>query len=138
MSYLNSLFYISPIEDQKGSDFNSITRNIYNILNTRSSLSVSEFLENQILNTLHFGVPSFSHFAMDSENDRDLLCQIVQKSLRIFENRLSYVDVEFSLYDRLKKEAKLSINAVYQKGNVKVNLLLRVALWEFIINDWQV
>ncbi len=135
MESLKKIFYLPS---EKKDPFFSIARNIYNILNTRSSLPVSQFLENQNLNTLHFGIPCVSHFAMDSEHDRFLLCQIVQKSLQVFEHRLSYVEVNFSVYDKLKKEAKLSINAVYHSGNVMVNLLLKVALWEFVINDWKI
>ena len=135
MKSLIKLFYLPP---ENKSAFYSLTRNISNVLNTRSSLPVGAFLENQSLSTIHFGLPSFTHLSMDSKKDRELLCNTVEKSIQAFEHRLSFVEVEFSQYDNLKKEAKLSMKAVYRNDDIVVNLILKIAFWEFVINDWQI
>lgn len=137
MESLKKLFYL-PNEKVGESFFFSIARNIHNILNTRSSLPVSEFLENSALTTIYFGLPSFIHLSMDAEDDRDILCKCVEKSIKIFEHRLSYIEVEFSYYNNLKKEAKLSMKAIYCNDNIIVNIILKIALWEFVIHDWQI
>lgn len=135
MSDLNKLLYNSFGFKQNGSTLEIIVRNISNILNTRSSLPVSKFLENQELSTIHFGIPSFTHLAMESEFDRNTLCRVIEKSIQIFEHRLSYVEVVFSQYDSYKKEAKLSVKAVYRNDDIVVNLILKIAFWEFVIDD---
>ncbi|APJ03192.1 type VI secretion system baseplate subunit TssE [Silvanigrella aquatica] len=133
MENLNKIFYLPS--NQEKLIFFSITRNVLNILNTRSSLSLTSFLNQQKLSTLHFGLPSFTHLSMASEEDRKILCQTVEKSIEIFEHRLSHIEVEFSQYDHLKKEAKLALKAVYCSNDVVVNLVLKIAFWEFIVYD---
>ena len=120
----------------KNNSFN-IIRNISNILNTRSSLPLAKFIGIKNLSTIYFGLPSFTHLSMESEKDRKILCQTIEKSIQTFEHRLSFVEVEFSHYDHLKKEAKLSVKAVYINNDILVNLVLKIAFWEFIVNDWQ-
>jgi type VI secretion system lysozyme-like protein len=135
MKNLKRLFYL-PSENE-ASFFYPIVRNVYNILNTRSSLSVKKFLESQFLTTIYFGLPSITHLSMESNDDREILCKTVEKSIQAFENRLSYVEVKFSRYDFLKKEANLSLKAVYCEDDIVVNIILKIALWEFMIHDWQ-
>jgi type VI secretion system lysozyme-like protein len=135
MESFKKLFYL-PSEKEESFLF-PVVRNIYNILNTRSSLSVLKFLEYQNLSTIYFGLPSFTHLAMESESDRKILCKAVEKSIQVFEHRLSYVEVEFSYYDKLKKEAKFSLNAVYCNEDIVVNLVLKIAFWEFVVHDCQ-
>ena len=137
MESLKKLFYL-PTEKRDESFFFSIVRNIHNILNTRSSLPARRFLENQALSTIYFGLPSFTHLSMEAEEDRDVLCECAQKSIRVFEHRLSYVKVEFTHYDNLKKEARLSMKAIYCNDDIVVNIILKIALWEFVIHDWQI
>lgn len=122
--------------NEKNKD-SSLIINIKNILNTRSSYSLSQFLSADIskLTTIHFGLPSFTHLTMDSSYDRKLLCEIVEKSIQAFEHRLSCVDVEFSHFDSLKKEAKLSLYAVYQNDDIQVKLILKMAFWEFMVYE---
>jgi type VI secretion system lysozyme-like protein len=137
MENLKKLFYL-PTEKREESIFFSIVRNIHNILNTRSSLSLGNFLGNPKLTVINFGLPSFTHLAMESKEEREILCKCVEKSIRFFEHRLSYIDIEFSHYDNLKKEAKLSMKAVYCNDDIVVNIILKIAFWEFVINDWQI
>ncbi len=75
---------------------------------------------------------------MDAEEDRNILCKCVEKSIKVFEHRLSYVEVEFTYYDDLKKEAKLSVKAIFHNDDIVVNIVLKIALWEFVIHDWQI
>ena len=75
---------------------------------------------------------------MESEHDRDILCKTVEKAVQTFEHRISYIEVEFAHYDNLKKEAKLSMKAVYRSDDIVVNIILKIAFWEFVIHDWQI
>ncbi len=136
MKNLKKLFYLPSSKEE--SFFFPITRNIYNILNTRSSLSASKFLENSALTTIYFGLPSFTHLSMESKHDRSILCHTVEKALQTFEHRISYIEVEFTQYDNLKNEAKLSMKAVYRSEDIVVNVILKIAFWEFVIHDWQI
>ncbi len=136
MESLKKLFYNPSYEEPV--NFFAVVRNIHNILNTRSALSATQFLENQFLSAIYFGLPSFTHLSMESAQDRKMLCKFIEKSIQNFEHRLSFIEIEFFDYDKLKKEAKLSLKAVYSSNDITVNLILKIAFWEFIVNDWQI
>jgi hypothetical protein len=109
--------------------FFSLIRNICNILNTRSSLSCSDFQECSKLSAIHFGLPSITHLSMESKIERQLLCNLVEKSINAFEH------VDFTHYDSLKKEAKLSLKAEYNEDDIILNLILKISIWEFIVYE---
>jgi type VI secretion system lysozyme-like protein len=115
--------------------FFSLIRNICNILNTRSSLSCSDFQECSKLSAIHFGLPSITHLSMESKIERQLLCNLVEKSINAFEHRLNFINVDFTHYDSLKKEAKLSLKAEYNEDDIILNLILKISIWEFIVYE---
>lgn len=133
MENLHKIFYTQS----KNKDlFFSIVRNIRNILNTRSSLSLGNFLKADIkeMSFINYGLPSFTHLSMNSQRDIEKLCIAVTKSISAFEHRLSNVNIFFNSYDPLKKEAKIALSAVYVDEELVLNLLLKIALWEFIVH----
>ncbi|MGY3803919.1 type VI secretion system baseplate subunit TssE [Pigmentibacter ruber] len=133
MENLHKLFYSQA---SKKDFFFPIVRNISNILNTRSSLPLGDFLDTDIssMSVVNYGLPSFTHLSMTSERDIEILCLTVAKSIVAFEHRLSNVNVSFTSYDPLKKEAKIALSAVYVDEELVLNLLLKIALWEFIVH----
>jgi type VI secretion system lysozyme-like protein len=131
MKRLNNIFYgLNGNEDL----FMSLSLNLDNILNTRSSLSCSEYVTNDSLSSIYFGVPSFTHLSMNSKKDKEILCSSIEKAIVSFENRLQNVMVEFNNYDNLKKEAKIVVFGEFLKNEVVVNLVLKVVFWEFLVN----
>lgn len=86
------------------------------------------------MSVIYYGLPSFTHLSMNSQRDIQILCCAVEKSILSFEPRLSGVEVSFTQYDSLKKEAKIALRAIYVDEEIVLNLLLKIALWEFIVN----
>ncbi len=133
MENLHKLFYT---QTHKKDFFFPIVRNISNILNTRSSLPLGDFLKYEIANmsVVNYGLPSFTHLSMTSQKDIDLLCKAVEKSIISFEHRLTNIEISFTSYDSLKKEAKIALKAMYVDEELVLNLLLKIALWEFVVH----
>jgi len=132
MKNLKKFFYVPS---ERNDFFFSIITNIDNILKTRSSLPISKFLECEKLTSIYFGLPAMTHLSMESDKDKYILCNAIEKSIQAFEHRLKYVEVKFSNYDSLKREAKFSLNAIYNNKEIALNLFLKVAFWEFVINE---
>lgn len=99
-------------------------------------MPLGDFLDTDIssMSVVNYGLPSFTHLSMTSERDIEILCLTVAKSIVAFEHRLSNVNVSFTSYDPLKKEAKIALSAVYVDEELVLNLLLKIALWEFIVH----
>ena len=76
-----------------------------------------------------------THLSMESDKDKHLLCNVIEKSIQAFEHRLKYVEVKFAYYDNLKREARFSLNAIYNDKEIALNLFLKVAFWEFVVNE---
>ncbi|RDB36538.1 MAG: type VI secretion system baseplate subunit TssE [Spirobacillus cienkowskii] len=131
MKRLDNIFY--GLQSNKNL-YESLSRNLDNILNTRSSLSCSDFISSEFLSSIYFGVPSFTHLSMNSKKDKEILCISIEKAIVNFENRLQNVMVEFCNYDNLKKEAKIVVFGEFLKNEVVVNLVLKVVFWEFLVN----
>jgi type VI secretion system lysozyme-like protein len=131
MKRLDNIFY--GLQSNKNL-YESLSRNLDNILNTRSSLSCSEYVTNDSLSSIYFGVPSFTHLSMNTKNDKEILCMAIEKAIVNFENRLQNVMVDFCNYDSLKKEAKIVVFGEFLKNEVVVNLVLKVVFWEFLVN----
>lgn len=70
----------------------SIGRELSRLMNTRSRLTLREFLDGDGT-TLDYGVPDFSALSSRSQSDLDLLQAAIAKAIALFEPRLKNVRV---------------------------------------------
>ena len=117
---------------------NSILRNLHNILNTRSSLGLKEFLKTDaILDNTTFGIPDLTFVCFTAERDKKMMCEAIKKGITQFENRLTQVKVSFSSYNPQKKTVEIKVSAHFSRDNVGMSLLLNLNTREFTINEWE-
>ncbi|WGL60323.1 GPW/gp25 family protein [Pigmentibacter sp. JX0631] len=96
-------FYTSSIEE-KGDDtwkitkrknilLNSIVSNIYHILNTKSGLTVEQYLEKK-LTVLDFGLPDLSEYISAYFVDTKTISNCIIHALHYFEKRIENVQIK--------------------------------------------
>jgi len=99
----------------------SIANELASLLNTRSSLTMGEFLQCQGT-VLDFGIPDFSSLSCKSSDDLAAVSQAVQHAIALFEPRLSLTQVVATHDDSSnhRGQAKLQIS-----GAVRLGMTLR-------------
>jgi type VI secretion system protein ImpF len=107
----------------------SIANEIASLLNTRSSLTMAEFLKCQGT-VLDFGIPDFSSLSCRSTEDLTTVSQAVQHAIALFEPRLSHTQV-VALQDDSghRGQAKLQIS-----GAVRLGMTLRRVDFDIPVN----
>lgn len=71
-----------------------IRNNLEHLLNTRSRLLMSDFAQDEVVNSvLNYGVIDFSHTYFGNRKAQDSLCAIIKKTLAHFEPRLERIVV---------------------------------------------
>jgi type VI secretion system protein ImpF len=107
----------------------SIANEIASLLNTRSSLTLSEFLQCQAT-VLEFGIPDFSSLSCRSTDDLATVSQAVQHAISLFEPRLSHTQVVAMQDDSGHRgQAKLQIS-----GAVLLGMVLRRVDFDIPVN----
>jgi len=107
----------------------SIANEIASLLNTRSSLTLSEFLQCQGT-VLEFGIPDFSSLSCRSTDDLATVSQAVQHAISLFEPRLSHTQVVAMQDDSGHRgQAKLQIS-----GAVLLGMVLRRVDFDIPVN----
>jgi type VI secretion system lysozyme-like protein len=107
----------------------SIKRNIEIILNSRSPLSLKDYLDSKrILTVLEFGVPDISKLSLKSEDDSLKIFQVLKKAIEAFEPRITELSMEL-LVDK-KKGNIIFIKAVFFQTTFSINLIFKNALWK--------
>jgi len=107
----------------------SIANEIASLLNTRSSLTMAEFLKCQGT-VLDFGIPDFSSFSCRSTEDLATVSQAVQHAIALFEPRLSHTQVVALQDDSGRRgQAKLQIS-----GAVRLGMTLRRVDFDIPVN----
>jgi type VI secretion system protein ImpF len=99
----------------------SIANELSSLLNTRSRLTMGEFLQCQGT-VLDFGIPDFSSLSCKSSDDLAAVSQAVQHAIALFEPRLSHTQV-VAIHDdssNHRGQAKLQIS-----GAVRLGMTLR-------------
>jgi type VI secretion system protein ImpF len=99
----------------------SIANELSSLLNTRSRLTMGEFLQCQGT-VLDFGIPDFSSLSCKSSDDLAAVSQAVQHAIALFEPRLSHTHV-VAIHDdssNHRGQAKLQIS-----GAVRLGMTLR-------------
>ena len=107
----------------------SIANEIASLLNTRSSLTLSELLQCQGT-VLEFGIPDFSSLSCRSTDDLATVSQAVQHAISLFEPRLSHTQVVAMQDDSGHRgQAKLQIS-----GAVLLGMVLRRVDFDIPVN----
>jgi len=107
----------------------SIANEIASLLNTRSSLTMAEFLKCQGT-VLDFGIPDFSSLSCRSTEDLATVSQAVQHAIALFEPRLSHTQVVALQDDSGRRgQAKLQIS-----GAVRLGMTLRRVDFDIPVN----
>lgn len=107
----------------------SIANELAILLNTRCGLTMAEFLDCQGT-VLDFGVPDFSALSCRSSQDLNLLSQVVQHAIALFEPRLSHTQViAVDAMSSQPGQAHLQIS-----GAVRLGLTLRRVDFDIPVN----
>ncbi len=80
------------INKKKCNLFNSVTANIYNIMNTTSTLKVDDFLEKK-LSVLDYGIPDLSLYISAYFVDSKKISQCITHALNFYEKRVENIQV---------------------------------------------
>jgi type VI secretion system lysozyme-like protein len=116
-------------EDEVLEPTQSIKRNIETILNSRSPLTLEEYLiPEKILTVLEFGIPDVSKLSLDSSDDAFKIFRVLKKSIESFEPRITELNIE-----HIKSEKKgniILINAVFFQTTFSINLVFKNSLWK--------
>ncbi len=80
------------INKKKSNLFNSVTANIYNILNTTSTLKADEFLEKK-LTVLDYGIPDLSLYISAYFVDAKMISQCISHALNYYEKRVDNIQI---------------------------------------------
>ncbi|WP_158998533.1 GPW/gp25 family protein [Pigmentibacter ruber] len=83
---------IWKITKRKNNLLNSIVSNIYYILNTKSCLTVEEFLEKK-LTVLDFGIPDLSQYISAYFVDTKTISECIIHALKYYEKRIESVQI---------------------------------------------
>jgi len=93
----------------------SLERELFILLNTRSALTINDFLVHD-LTVIDYGVPDFTTLSAQSEADRGRLADVLLKALAAFEPRLSRVEVAVRSRASDPSAAVVSIRAAVMLG----------------------
>ena len=93
----------------------SIANELGRLLNTRCSLTVSEFLTGHAT-VLNYGMPDFSAMSSRSFTDLSLLSNVVEHAIALFEPRLSHTQVQAVPSGRAPGFANMHITAAVWLG----------------------
>jgi type VI secretion system protein ImpF len=93
----------------------SLERELFTLLNTRSPLTIGEFLARD-LTVIDYGLPDFTTLSVQSEADRGRLADVLLKALAVFEPRLSRVHVAVRARESNPMAAVVSIQAAVVLG----------------------
>jgi len=108
----------------------AIKRNIGLILNSRSTLGIEEYLDDdRILTVLEFGIPDFQQKNLRDENILQQFCASVTKAIQYFEPRISDVAVE-SDKSTSSGPIRLFIICKFNKSTIHINLIFSNTLWK--------
>jgi type VI secretion system protein ImpF len=107
----------------------SIANELASLLNTRSGLTMAEFLKCQGT-VLDFGIPDFSSLSCRSTSDLASVSQAVQHAIALFEPRLSHTQV-IAIHDDSghRGQANLQIS-----GAVRLGMTLRRVDFDIPVN----
>ncbi len=111
----------------------SVKNNINYILNTRNTLSVSEFLSlpNHSVNASNYGLPNINRLTLANESDKEKLCSCIKQALNFFEPRFIELEVSFQNYNKYKRIAQICASGKIDSNNATINLFLHVTVWKF-------
>ncbi len=88
----------------------SIVKNLANIFNTRSQ-TPAEIYDTSKLTVLDFGIPDFSHYSPENDDDVALIAKRLKKAIVSFEPRLTDVSIDFEKEMPDEKSLVFRINA---------------------------
>ena len=92
----------------------SVFRELIRITQTRSMLTVSEFLNKKTLTVLDYGLPDFYGKSVQNSDNRNEIHQILMKAFLFFEPRLKNINIEYLIDSQSKAELKFQISGDLQ------------------------
>lgn len=95
----------------------SLVRDLSRLMNVRNGLTVEAFLRSSDASVLDYGLPDVLSLSPSSTQDLGRLAEVVQHGIRLFEPRLSHVEVKARPDARRVGGARVSIAAAVTAGN---------------------
>ncbi len=110
-----------------------IRRNIFNLLNSRSTAKLDDFLKEGEKNFdfRHYGLPELSSINFQTQGGANMLCKVITASVSSFEPRISNFSVHFIRFDSTQKNVFLTIKGCFKESLSSINIVLQLGLWEF-------
>lgn len=112
-----------------------IKRNILNILNTRTTTKLKDFLTGDLKASdfRNYGLPELSSLNFKNNGDVRILCKLIEIAILKYELRITQFEVYFVKYDPLGKNIYLNMRAKYKENLSSINIVLKLGVWEFTI-----
>ena len=92
----------------------SVFKELIRITQTRSRLTVSEFLSKKNLTVLDYGLPDFYGKSVQNSDNRNEIHQILIKAFLFFEPRLKNINIDNLVNSQSKIELKFQISGDLQ------------------------
>ena len=92
----------------------SVFKELIRITQTRSRLTVSEFLSKKNLTVLDYGLPDFYGKSVQNSDNRNEIHQILIKAFLFFEPRLKNINIDNLVNSQSKTELKFQISGDLQ------------------------
>jgi len=92
----------------------SVFKELIRITQTRSRLTLSEFLNKKTLTVLDYGLPDFYGKSVQNSDNRNEIHQILTKAFLFFEPRLKNIIIEHLADSQNKAELKFQISGDLQ------------------------
>jgi len=112
-----------------------VRRNILNLLNTRCSLTLEDFLSMHAddFDFRYCGLPEINLLNFEGSAGVQILCDVIKTSVLIFEPRITNFEVHFTKYDALKKNVYLNMRGNLIGTLSNINIVLKLGVWEFSV-----
>lgn len=118
----------SPARLHEGRAFElSLQRDLARLLNTRNGQTLDEFMQGEG-SVLHYGLPDLLGLGVQSDSDLQVLAQVVQRGIVLFEPRLSGVSVTARRDPRRPERACVSVSAQARMGRTLQRVDFELAL----------
>lgn len=95
----------------------SVQAEVAVLVNTRSRLSIQEFL-NQPLTVVDWGVPDFTSLSAENEQDRRIISTCLSKAIEWFEPRLRQVQIDLAPAQAGLGACRFGLQATLMLGQV--------------------
>ncbi len=112
---------------------NSLRRETSRLFNTRCPLSYKEYMARKPFtltygDPLLYGLPSFIFLNPQSAKGKDLLTRVLYTAVRLFENRLSSINIALEPFSSLTQDIPLTIQGLVILDEVLVPVQFPAAL----------